>query len=159
VICKPGKPVERVRASDSNKAPLSVGRYYAVCYLPNGDLMDSPPDWGKMIVIKDDISEANPKFHTRKSPANPAVDQYFPVNQATVSLAPEGKDLRVSLRTLTPSFKEFQVSIDGGAWQSTGDGQKVAWKLHPGSNKLQARSVNKFGVEGPVSTVEATSDR
>jgi hypothetical protein len=159
VICKPGKPIERMRASDSNKAPISVVRYYGVGYVPNGDLMDSPPDWGKMIVIKDDISEANPKFHTRKNPANPAVDQYFPLNQAAVSLASDGKDLRVSLRTLTPNFKEFQVSIDGGAWQSAGDGQKVAWRLHPGSNKLQAKSVNEFGVEGPVSTIEIIADK
>jgi hypothetical protein len=87
------------------------------------------------------------------------VDQYFPLNQAAVSLSPDGKDLRVGLRTLTPSFKEFQVSFDGGAWQSAGEGQKTAWKLHPGSNKLQAKSVNKFGVEGPVSTVEMAVDK
>ena len=158
VLCKPGQPIERRRAADSNKAPLSVDRYWALAYVPNGDLMDSPPDWDKMIVVKDDLTEGH-KFHTRKMPANPAVDQYFPLNQADVSLSPDGKDLRVGLRTLTPNFKEFQVCFDGGVWQSAGDGQKVAWKIHSGANKLQARSVNRFGVEGPVSTIEVTVDK
>ena len=28
------------------------------------------------------------------------------------------------------------------------------WSIHPGSNRLELRTVNQFGVTGPVSTVE-----
>ena len=53
---------------------------------------------------------------------------------------------------MTPNFKEYQVQRDGGGWASSGD--TVVWPLHAGTNRLEARTVNRFGVTGPVSTVE-----
>jgi hypothetical protein len=32
--------------------------------------------------------------------------------------------------------------------------ENIPWPVHPGSNRLAARTVNQFGVIGPVSTAE-----
>ena len=58
----------------------------------------------------------------------------------------------VTLRTLTPNFKTYLFRIDGGEWKA--GAERVEWKTHAGANRLEARSVNQFGVEGPVSTAE-----
>jgi hypothetical protein len=78
-------------------------------------------------------------------------DAYYPINQAAVALVPDGDSLKVTLGTMTPNFKEFRVRIDGGEWKATDPA--FVWKVHDGENRLEAVSVNKFGVEGPASTV------
>jgi len=82
----------------------------------------------------------------------PAVDPYFPINQAAVSLAPEQDKIRVTLQTMTPNFKRHEARIDDNAWAPTEPG--FLWSIHVGSNRLELRTVNQFGVEGPASTVE-----
>jgi hypothetical protein len=44
------------------------------------------------------------------------------------------------------------IRIDGGEWRS--NGAVFSWKTHGGTNRLEAKTVNLFGVEGPVSTAE-----
>ena len=83
---------------------------------------------------------------------HPAVDPYFPINQATVNLAPEQDKVRVALETMTPNFKRYEARIDGGAWAPTES--RFLWGIHAGTNRLELRTVNQFGVEGPASTVE-----
>jgi hypothetical protein len=112
--------------------------------------MDAGPDYGKMFIVKDQRCEA--KWHERLNPANPAVDPYFPIGQASLGLAVDGAALRVSIRTMTPNFREYRVRIDGGDWKTSGDAS--AWTPHRGSNTFEAKTVNRFGVEGPVSTVQ-----
>jgi len=85
-------------------------------------------------------------------PANPAVDPYFPLGQAALAIAPDGDALRVALKTMTPNFDRFEIRHDNGAWKESAE--TFAWKLHSGPNRLEARTVNKFGVIGPVSTAE-----
>jgi hypothetical protein len=126
-------------------------KYGFTAYIPNTDLMDSGPDYGKMFIVKDRHCEGT-KWHERKVPENPAVDPYFPIGQAAVNLSAEGGKLKVSLRTMTPNFKEFRVRIDGGDWKPCGE--SLSWEVRPGANRLEARTVNRFGVEGPVSQVE-----
>jgi hypothetical protein len=82
----------------------------------------------------------------------PAVDPYFPINQAAVSLAPEQDKIRVTLQTMTPNFKRYEARIDDGAWVPTEP--EFLWSIHAGSNRLEPRTVNQFGVAGPASTVE-----
>jgi hypothetical protein len=101
---------------------------------------------GKVYTIKDDLGGRNHPF-----PQNPQ-DIYFPINQATLSLAPDGPNLKATVRTFTPNFKEFQVRLDGGEWKNCGS--SLTWTLHKGANRLEARSLNLFDVAGFVSTVE-----
>jgi hypothetical protein len=126
-------------------------KYGFMGYIPNTDLMDAGPDYGKMFIVKDKLCEGT-RWHTRKNPANPAVDPYFPINQAELKLAPEQDKVRITLQTLTPNFKSYEARIDGGLWASTD--ASYLWSIHPGSNRVEVRTLNQFGVTGPISTVE-----
>jgi hypothetical protein len=68
--------------------------------------------------------------------------------------------LKVELKTLTPNFKQFEVRESAGKnqgeWRASGN--EVEWKLRQGLNRLEARTVNAFGVIGPVSVVETRVD-
>jgi len=125
--------------------------YAFIGYIPNNNLMNGGPDYGGMFITRDRLCEGT-RWHTRVAPADPATDPYFPIGQAALSLAPEGAALRVAPRTLTPNFETFLARIDGGEWKGVGD--SFAWTPHAGANRLEVKTVNAFGVEGPVSTAE-----
>lgn len=131
-------------------------KYGFTGYIPNTDLMDAGPDYGKMFIVKDALCDGT-KWHVRALPPDPAKDPYFPLGQAALSLTADGGALTVSLRTLTPNFKEFQVRLDGGPWTASPD--RFPWILRPGPNRLEAKSVNRFGVEGPLSAAEVDVPR
>ena len=127
-------------------------RLLFIGYIPNTDFLLRGPDYGndKFFITKDELCEGR-SWHTRDCPENPAVAPYFPINQAALALVPDGGNVKVTIGTMTPNFKEFQVRLDGGAWQQSDN--NLVWTLRDGTNTLEARSVNLFGVEGPVSTV------
>jgi hypothetical protein len=126
-------------------------KYGFTGYIPNTDFMDAGPDYGKMFIVKDRHCDGT-KWHERANPPNPAVDPYFPLGQAAPAIAADGDRLKVTFRTMTPNFKEYRVRIDGTAWSPSGD--VVLWPLKPGLNRLEAKTVNRFGVEGPLTTID-----
>ncbi len=133
--------------------PLNeLDKYGFIGYIPNTDLMDSGLDYGRMFITKDDLCEGT-RWHIRPAPPNPAVDPYFPIGQAALSLRAEPGKIRVSIRTLTPNFKTYEARQDGAVWTSIGG--SYLWTIHPGSNRLEVRTVNRFDVRGPSSTVVA----
>jgi hypothetical protein len=113
--------------------------------------MDSGYDYARMFITKDAFCDGT-KWHVRTLPANPAVDPYFPIGQAALSLRAEGGNIHVALKTLTPNLKRYEVRTDGGEWKASDD--DFVWALRPGSNRLEARTVNQFGVVGPLSIAE-----
>jgi hypothetical protein len=125
-------------------------KYGFIGYVPNTNLMDAGDDYGKMFIVKDKLCEGT-KWHERINPANPAVDPYFPIGQAAFELSVADGKVKVAMKTMTPNFKEYQVQIDGGGWKPCGD--VVLWSPHAGSNRLEAKTLNRFDVEGPVSTI------
>jgi hypothetical protein len=131
--------------------PDELDKYGFIGYIPNNDLMDAGYDYGKMFIVKDRLCDGT-QWHVRNNPAQPAVDPYFPVGQAALSLRVEASALRVVLRTFTPNFERYEVQFDGGEWRPAES--PLAWNLHPGINRVQARTVNKFGVTGPRSAAE-----
>lgn len=133
-----------------------LDKYGFTGYIPNTDLMDFGEDYGKMFIVKDKLCDGT-KWHERTLPANPAVDPYFPIGQASLSLAADGTNVRASLKTLTPNLKEFRVRIDGGEWKASGE--TFSWSVRPGPNRLEAQTLNRFGVEGPISTAEVEVSR
>jgi hypothetical protein len=128
-----------------------LDKYGFIGYIPNTDLMDSGPDYGKMFITKDKLCEGT-RWHIRPCPPNPAVDPYFPINQAALELHAERAGLRVKLKTLTPNFKTYQARIDGATWQNAE--ASFLWKLHDGINRLELKSLNQFGVAGFPSVIE-----
>jgi len=131
--------------------PDELDKYGFIGYIPNTDLMGSGYDYAKMFITKDSLCDGT-QWHVRTLPANPASEPYFPIGQAALQLVAKDGNLAVNLKTLTPNFARFELRIDRGGWAETED--NFAWELHPGRNRLEARTVNQFGVKGPVSTAE-----
>lgn len=136
---------------DLTVEPDELDKYGFTAYIPNTNLMDAGEDYAKMFIVKDQLCDGT-KWHVRTVPAKPGVDPYFPIGQASLELQPENERLKVTFKTLTPNFKTYQTRVDGGAW--TEAGESLGWSLHGGRNRLEARTVNRFGVKGPVSTAE-----
>ena len=63
--------------------------------------------------------------------------------------------LRVQLTSLPPRFARYLVRTDQGAWRPRR--ARFAWRLHAGTNTLEAKVVNRCGVEGPVSSIAIAS--
>jgi hypothetical protein len=137
---------------DLTVAEDELSKYGFIGYVTNTNLMDARPGDGDIgFIVKDQLCDGT-RWHIRRYPLHPEIDPYFPIGQATVGLAADGGTLKVGLKTLTPNLKEFQVRIDRGPWKAAADG--LGWSPHAGSNRLEARTVNLFGIEGPVSTVD-----
>ena len=134
--------------------PGATNVYAFIGYVPNTNLMDQGPDYGRMFITQDKICDGT-KWHKRVTPADPAHEPYFPIDQAAMELTSANDGIAVALRTMTPNFATFQSRIDGGDW--TPCGERLTWTLRPGANRLEVKSVNKFGVDGPISTAEATA--
>lgn len=131
--------------------PDELDKYGFIGYIPNTDLMDARYDYAKMFITKDALCDGT-RWHVRTVPANPAMDPYFPIGQAALSLRAEGGGIGIALKTLTPNFKRYEVRIDRGGWDASGE--TFVWELHPGQNRIEARTVNQFGATGPVSSAE-----
>lgn len=130
--------------------PTTFYFYGFIGYIPGNALMDKR-DLGIAWIFKDKFGDGTP-WHTRPAPKDPEHDLYFPMGQAALSLVPAGEEIRVALKTLTPNFETFLTRVDGGEWKPAGE--TFVWKPHAGANRLEAKTLNKFGVEGPVSVVE-----
>lgn len=80
-------------------------------------------------------------------------DFHFTLHEAQVFLqaAEDAAKLEVVLDTVTPNFKTFEVRLDGGEWAASP--AAFAWPLRAGANTLEARSVDVFGLAGPVSRI------
>jgi hypothetical protein len=139
---------------DLTVEPDELDKYGFIGYIPNTNLMDAGNDYGAMFIVKDALCERT-KWHIRDAPKNPAVDPYFPIDQAAVELKDAGDKLRVELKTMTPNFQRFEIQFDGGRWTESSDA--VEWRAHDGVNELRARAVNAFGVPGPISVVQINS--
>lgn len=87
-------------------SPDELDKYGFTAYIPNTNLMDAREDYGRMFIVKDQLCDGT-RWHERVVPANPAVDPYFPLGQSALSLVADGGAIRVSVRTLTPNFKEY----------------------------------------------------
>ncbi len=131
--------------------PGATDVYAFIGYIPNTDVMDSGLDYGRMFITKDKLCDGT-VWHTRTNPANPAADPYFPIDQAALSLSLSGTVLRVSIKTLTPNFKTYQVRFDGGDWEPTAE--TLTWAPHAGHNRMEVKAVNRFGIDGPVSMAD-----
>jgi hypothetical protein len=117
--------------------------------------MDAGFDYGGMFIIKDALCDGT-RWHLRDNPPQPATDPYFPLGQSALNLAAEGSAVRVTLQTMTPNFERFEIRSGEGGWKPAAD--NFVWKIQPGLNRLEARTVNAFGVTGPVSTAELQMD-
>ncbi len=136
---------------DLKVSPDELDKYGFIGYIPNTKLMDAGEDYANMFIVKDKLCEGT-RWHERTVPSDPAVYPYFAVGQASLSLRAEREKINVSLQTLTPNFKQYEIQTDGGVWRPSAD--NFLWSVHPGPNRLEVRTVNQFGINGPTSTAE-----
>lgn len=129
--------------------PDELDKYGFIGYIPNTNLMDEGFDYGRMFIVKDSLCDGT-RWHTRDLPPHPATDAYFPIGQAELGVAVEDGELMVSVATNTPNLERIEVRLDGGEWKASEE--RVRWEVRAGVNRLEARTVNRFGVCGPVST-------
>jgi hypothetical protein len=66
-------------------------------------------------------------------------------------------ELGVYLKTITPNFDRFEVSMNGLPEISQRSSQLI-WSLRPGMNTLTVQSVNTFGIKGPPSVLHILWD-
>ncbi len=146
-----GDTVDRINPATATSEPRrrAMGSFRSqFTILPNSDLMDSDIEHGGGFRVTED--QAHDRA-TRETVGDPARDLHFPVNQAALEIEPAGDALAVQIRTLTPNFDRFEVRYDDGPWQQVDE--RFVWAIDAGVNHLEARSVNRFGVAGPVSHV------
>jgi hypothetical protein len=93
-------------------------------------------------------------------------DLGWSLNQVALTLtaAAGAGTLSVAIDTVTLNFDVFLYRIDGGAWQTlaapgsdpTCRQATLTWSLHSGSNTLEAKPRNLFGLGGIVSSATVT---
>jgi hypothetical protein len=135
--------------------PDEPDKYGFIGYIPNTDLMDNGLDYGGMFITKDSLC-AGTSWHTRDLPPHPATDPYFPMGQSDLSLVAREGRIIVEVRTLTPNFRRFEARQGGGEWRLSED--RFTWDVQRGTHRLEVRTVNAFGVTGPVSLAEVFVD-
>ncbi|MCC6231838.1 MAG: hypothetical protein IT580_04300 [Verrucomicrobiales bacterium] len=129
--------------------PDELDKYGFIGFIPNTDLMDRGHDYGGMFIIQDALCEGT-SWHQRVIPREPSVDPYFPIGQAALELGAMGGEIGVRAQTLTPNLDHYEARMDGGDWRP--QEARFAWPVHDGTNRLEVRTLNRFGIPGPVST-------
>jgi hypothetical protein len=108
--------------------------------------------WDGYIHHYDEMFPKRPE-HQRQS--NRRMDFYEPLNQSEIHLFPAdtpGK-LEVSVRTHTPGFEAFLSRTDEERSWIRREEHHWLWKLRPGPNMLEVKTLNSSGVTGPVSRI------
>ncbi len=130
--------------------PHTIDKLALIGYVPGNNVIDNGSLNYTDMFISTDTLASSIKWHKRINPENPAVDSYFPLNQADLKFTEVPEGLKVDVRTNTPNFAKFRYRINEGKWM---DGEPGVWKLKRGRNSLEVKPVNTFGVEGITSRV------
>lgn len=80
-------------------------------------------------------------------------DMYWTLNQVWMQLWKTEKpgELLVLFDTVTPNLDKILVRIDGGEWKPAT--VETIWPLQSGVNRIEAKPVNKWGLDGITSEV------
>lgn len=85
---------------------------------------------------------------------------YFPLNVVNIIVdrpLQSSSSIRLVLKTFTPGFSHFLLSIDGGVYSAYRE-PVYDWNLHTGENAFAVKAVNILGIEGPESTATLVLD-
>lgn len=148
---------------------------HAVAYVMRNDFfgMESGKGgsiWSDIVTIRDAHNEGDRYWEFRERPgARNLRELYHDVNRVDVRLVPsygnEPPDPRPGAKpsvalwldafgrnTYAPNLDHFLVQVDDGPWKESG----AHFTLQPrrGVNRIRARVVNEFGVQGPVTVFD-----
>lgn len=102
------------------------------------------------------VDENLPPIFSLKQKTSSVEEFYWTLNQTEILVNRElsaDTKLHLVFKSFSPNFKGFEIAIDDSPVMGQGDAS-YAWSLHPGRNRLEVCSVNKFGVKGIPSLVE-----
>jgi hypothetical protein len=171
-----GKAGELVTVKGIDRAPVALGgpdtveaaptNYWWVSWHVRTDSF-TQPHWsgGSRLVVPDNEAFRTTVWHRggadglRKHWAY-AANAFLPArdprqiewtpNVTSVRASASG-DAALELRfsSATPNFRRYETRVPGGPW-TPAEGERKAWKLEKGENRLEARAVNLFEVAGPA---------
>ncbi len=87
-------------------------------------------------------------------PVDNIEDLYWSVGvvEATITGVKRGQII-LGLETWLPDFGRFEVSFDGGDWETVENPDTLVWSLGMGMNGISLRALNTAGVAGPATTI------
>lgn len=97
-----------------------------------------------------------PRVFHFKQETNRIEDFYWALNQTEIWAKNEKRTdgkIELAFNTFTPNFRNFEIMINGSKKIESTD-PFFEWKLQPGLNRLQVRSVNQYGIPGIESWIE-----
>lgn len=149
-----GYPPSKIHHIGDHKYNL-IDYYYDISIdLRNNHLSQPNNFWDRKhgyLSWRDEYTQGRPTIYTKFS--NRKQDFYWPLNQTVIKLIKTSEPdlLKIDLETFTPNFKTFLTRINHSQWSKTN--LPLFWKLRKGSNILEAKSKNKFGISGPTSYI------
>jgi hypothetical protein len=172
-------PIERTDSKLWHWWPVDekwISFTHAVAYVMRNDFFsieggNGGSIWSDIVTIRDGYDEDDPYWEFAGRPGASNLRELFhDVNRVDVRLVPSyetsaarrkgrapPEEMRVwfdafGRNNFTPNLDHFLVQVNGGAWNvSSGD---LAFQPRRGVNRILVRAVNKFGVQGPVSSCD-----
>jgi len=170
-----GKGVVKMQGIERRQAPMdapdapegSIRSYWWASYY----LRPSPftePHWsgGSRLLVFDNNAFRNTTWYRAGSDGKLvkhwayAAEAFIPTrNRHEIEWTPGVPELRarqvapgeleIQLRSATPNFKTYIARVNQGSWKPL-SGDRTRWILMTGENRLEVRTQNLSGVEGPV---------
>jgi hypothetical protein len=159
---------ERFDVENTDAQPLLLP-FYRYFYLDmRNDWLSNPyvvghPKRSDFTSLRWQDSQDDIGFLDLKPTTSAESDLYWPLNQVEFRLGvnvskEKSIELTVYLKTITPNFDRFEVSINGSL-EISHRSSRLIWPLRPGVNTLMVRSVNTFGIKGSPSVLHILWDR
>jgi hypothetical protein len=136
-------------------------RWLFVNYMPRNNFLAAPYpqpktqgahwDWSEYWCWEDAMTPKRwlyRNFTARRSDLNWTINQV----RFDATLTDPPGTVVVQMGTFTPYFDTFRVKVDQQPGKESS--RAFTWQLHPGRNRVEMRTRNRAGIEGPVSSVE-----
>jgi hypothetical protein len=129
----------------------------------NSSVGEGEAFWNIIYIVKDWLNSWDETWSLRRrTDVDDMRALYHDLNRVDIYHS-EVNDRTLSIRldafgnyNYTPNFKEFLIKENNGEWKVSAD--RFLWNLNRRRNILQARVRNRFGVLGPIATLNVESD-
>jgi hypothetical protein len=174
-LCRPAPLAKKKHPPRPDTVPLAELKQYPVCQLENYRRYAFPPrnnflsslvpgelyqGWSEYFYdgycwVGDsmDRPKHSPEYSRLLSPDRPQdIDWHLNWSRIHLSATAKAGELRVDVETFTPNLKRLEMKGEKGEWQPTA--AAFAWRLRPGVNVLEVRSVNQWDKVGRPALVK-----
>jgi hypothetical protein len=167
-VIKGGYRPEHFDVENTDAQPLLLP-FYRYFYLDmRNDWLSNPyfvghPKRSDFTSLRWKDSQDDIRFLDLKPTTSSERDLYWPLNQVEIRLGinvskEKSIELTVYLKTITPNFDRFEISMNGSP-EISHRSSRLIWSFRSGVNTLTVRSVNTFGMKGSPSILHILWDR